>query len=205
MAAAFLHGYLLCLGLILPLGVQNVYIFNRGAQCRRWLEALPAVLTAAVCDSLLILAAIGGVSLIILKIPALHYLLAGAGVIFLGYMGVVTWRTAPGPEAASAAGQSLGRQILFAASVSLLNPHAIMDTIGVIGPSSLAYRATFVYAFGAGCILNSWLWFFGLMITGHLIGSLPKADRFLRMMNRISAVIIWACAALLVFSLWRQR
>ncbi len=33
----------------------------------------------------------------------------------------------------------LKKQILFAASVSLLNPHAILDTIGVIGTNSIQY------------------------------------------------------------------
>ncbi|GGA41924.1 hypothetical protein GCM10007416_13560 [Kroppenstedtia guangzhouensis] len=28
---AFMHGFLLAFGLILPLGVQNVFIFNQGA------------------------------------------------------------------------------------------------------------------------------------------------------------------------------
>ena len=34
---------------------------------------------------------------------------------------------------------SAKKQILFALSVSLLNPHAIMDTVGVIGTSASVY------------------------------------------------------------------
>ena len=38
-------------------------------------------------------------------------------------------------------GISPAKQISFALSVSLLNPHAIMDTIGVIGTSALPMMA----------------------------------------------------------------
>ncbi|HLN62256.1 MAG TPA: hypothetical protein VK464_11950 [Symbiobacteriaceae bacterium] len=46
MGAAILHGLILAFGLILPLGVQNTFIFTQGALHRRWAGALPAVLTA---------------------------------------------------------------------------------------------------------------------------------------------------------------
>jgi L-lysine exporter family protein LysE/ArgO len=41
---AFIHGFVLALGLILPLGVQNVFIFNQGAVQPRFYKALPAIL-----------------------------------------------------------------------------------------------------------------------------------------------------------------
>lgn len=50
---------------------------------------------------------------------------------------------------------SARRQVAFAASVSLLNPHAIMDTIGVIGTSSLAYTGYEKILFAAACIAVS--------------------------------------------------
>lgn len=39
----FIHGALLAFGLILPLGIQNVFIFNQGATQSRFSKALPAV------------------------------------------------------------------------------------------------------------------------------------------------------------------
>ncbi|ALA71771.1 lysine transporter [Geobacillus stearothermophilus 10] len=58
MMRAFLHGLILAFGLIFPLGVQNVFILTQGAIQRRWRRALPAVLTASLCDTLLILLAV---------------------------------------------------------------------------------------------------------------------------------------------------
>ena len=54
MAEAFIHGFILSFGLILPLGVQNVFVFNQGALQKRFIHALPVVLTASLCDTLLI-------------------------------------------------------------------------------------------------------------------------------------------------------
>lgn len=47
MFSAAIHGFFLAVGLILPLGVQNVFVFNQGAAGRKLRRALPAVLTAA--------------------------------------------------------------------------------------------------------------------------------------------------------------
>lgn len=52
--------------------------------------------------------------------------------------------------------------MLFAMSVSLPNPHAILDTMGVIGTSSLKYNGTEKLVFTVVCIVVSWLWFVGL-------------------------------------------
>ena len=53
-------------------------------------------------------------------------------------MGFVIWRSNPSNDVKHEK-YALKKQILFAASVSLLNPHAILDTIGVIGTNSIQY------------------------------------------------------------------
>jgi L-lysine exporter family protein LysE/ArgO len=198
MISAGLHGFILALGLILPLGVQNVFVFNQGALQPRWIYVLPVVLTAAICDSILISLAVLGVSAIVLGVAWLRMILVIAGVIFLLYMGFTTWKSKPNAELKSASRLTAKKQIAFAASVSLLNPHAIMDTIGVIGTSSLSYTGAPKLAFALACILVSWLWFFGLSVVGRLIGKLDQSGRFLVMMNRISAIIIWGTAIYLL-------
>ena len=62
MFTVVIHALLLAFGLILPLGVQNVFVFNQGANQRTIKQALPAVVTASVCDTILILVAVLGVS-----------------------------------------------------------------------------------------------------------------------------------------------
>ncbi len=95
---------------------------------------------------------------------------------------------------------ALGKAGLYALSVSLLNPHAILDTIGVIGTSSLAYAGNERIAFTAACVLNSWVWFFLLALAGKWLGSIGPVRQWL---NRVSAVIIWISAVYLVYNLAR--
>jgi L-lysine exporter family protein LysE/ArgO len=201
MISAAIHGFILAFGLILPLGVQNVFVFNQGALQPKWTNALPVVLTAALCDTILISLAVLGISAVVLEIIFLKVVLSLIGIVFLVYMGYMTWKSKPSKEGNSVQLFSSRKQIAFAASVSLLNPHAIMDTIGVIGTSSLAYTGLEKTVFTIVCIFVSWLWFFGLSIVGRLAGKLDQSGNFINTLNKISAVIMWGTALYLVFSL----
>lgn len=202
MTAAIVHGFLLALGLILPLGVQNTFVMTQGALHRRWAGALPAVVTAGICDTLLTTAAVSGVSLLVLTVPWFRTALSWIGVGFLTVLGWATWRSKPAVETTGDEEWPLRRQILFAASVSLLNPHAILDTVAVIGTNSLQYGGMARLGFTLACISVSWLWFFGLATGGHLLGRLAVGGRagrdtgrnFLTWLNRASALIMWAVA-----------
>ncbi|MDF2937832.1 MAG: lysE type translocator family protein [Paenibacillaceae bacterium] len=198
--AAALHGFILALGLILPLGVQNVFIFQQGALQHSFRKALPAVLTAAVCDTLLIGLAVGGMSLAVLNNSWLETLLMAAGSVFLLYMGISLWRRQPNSASDEAAVYSGKRQIAFAASVSLLNPHAILDTIGVIGGASLQYAGADRLTFALSCIVVSWLWFAALALTGRLAGQWDHSGRLTRLLNKASALIVAAIGLGLLYT-----
>lgn len=197
MIQAFLHGFVLALGLILPLGPQNTFVFSQGAAQKRWLLVLPAIVTAALCDTLLISIAVLGVSTLVISLPVVKVLLGVIGVAFLAYIGWITWHSAA-PDGVTEGAASVRRQIVFAMSVSLLNPHAILDTIGVIGTSSLAYVGSEKLAFTAACAAVSWLWFSALAVAGRVIG---RFDAIRQVLNRASAVIMWIGAVYLAFNL----
>ncbi|MED1781761.1 LysE/ArgO family amino acid transporter [Brevibacillus fortis] len=194
MLEAILHGFVLAFGLILPLGAQNVFVFNQGALQPTLLRAMPVVLTAALCDTLLILLAVLGVSLVVLTVTWLKTVLYVVGFFFLVYMGYLTWRSRPNTEDGEKERFSAKKQIMFAASVSLLNPHAILDTIGVIGTSSLSYTGTEKWGFTVACILVSCLWFFSLSVAGRTAGRLDQSGKLQRGLNMVSAVIMWGVA-----------
>ncbi|WP_026576711.1 LysE/ArgO family amino acid transporter [Bacillus sp. UNC438CL73TsuS30] len=199
----FIHGFILAIGLILPLGVQNVFIFNQGVLQPRFIKVLPAVITASLCDTFLILVAVLGVSFIILGSVWMKTILIGGGFIFLVYMGWTTWNSKPSNRKEEIEKKfSLKKQILFAASVSLLNPHAIMDTMGVIGTSSLRYHEEEKVFFTFACILVSWIWFFGLSLFGRISGKLDKSGNFILVLNKISAIVMWGAAVYLVLTLF---
>lgn len=196
---AFLHGVLLSFGLILPLGIQNLFVLNQGINQPAFVRALPVVATAAICDTVIILAAVHGVSLLIGYAGWLKWALICCGVVFLLYMGWLTWRQTPGKGEFSTELLSVRQQVVFAASVSLLNPHAILDTVGVIGTTALSYAGTAQQWFTAACILVSWCWFFFLAALGRFAKRQSLLNH--RAINKMSAVFIWASAAYMLYSL----
>lgn len=192
---AFTHGIVLAIGLIVALGPQNIFIFQQGAVQPRLTRAFPTVLTAGISDTLLILLAVLGVSGAVLQFAWLQTALSGAGFIFMLYIGWVLY-SSPALNVDPDTEDFLGtrEQIGFTASVSLLNPHAILDTIGVIGTNALAYSGLNRWIFTKGCLLVSWGWFGGLAVAGWGLGESASADRWMRYLNTASAVVVWIVA-----------
>lgn len=200
---AFLHGIILAIGLILPLGVQNVFVFNQGVSQDSISKALPAVVTAAVCDTLLILVSVQGVSLLLLQFGFLKSVLVSAGVLFLAYVGWLSWH-ATVQTTGEAERLSARKQTMFAMTVSLLNPHAVLDTIGVIGTSSVSYVGSDKVLFTAACILVSWVWFFLLAGLGRIAGSQTQFTSGRACLNKVSAIFMWLSALVMLWGNFGQ-
>ncbi len=194
MSEAIIHGIILAFGLIIPLGVQNVFVFNQGASQPNIWRAAPVVLTASICDTLLILIAVQGVSLVLLTFSWLTNSLYIIGFFFLLYMGFIIWRSNPSNDVKQEKSMPLKKQILFAASVSLLNPHAILDTIGVIGTNSIQYIGNEKWAFTLATIIVSWIWFISLAFAGKFLKRMDSTGKTIVLLNKISGLIIWGVA-----------
>jgi len=192
-----IHGFILALGLILPLGVQNVFIFTQGATQPSLIRALPASITASICHTMLILLSVGGLSFLIMQLEWLRMVMMIGGVLFLLYMSVSIWRSAPSGEMDGTA-LPIKKQILFACSVSFLNPSALVDIIGVIGTSSLQYSGSELVLFTASCIIVSWIWFFALMLVGSRMKYLHNQRKVMIIFNKSAAIFIFAMAIYLM-------
>jgi L-lysine exporter family protein LysE/ArgO len=201
MLHAFLYGVVLSFGLIIPLGVQNVFIFNQGATQKHFLHAMPSVITASVCDILLIVSAVLGVSVAVMTIPWLKTIIFVIGIFFLLYMGFVTWKSHATLNK-NKKPLSAKRQVAFAASVSLFNPHAIIDAIGVLGTNALHFIGSQRVMYTFACILVSCGWFFSLSLAGHFLHKLDKTGLWIRSVNKLSALIIWGVAIYISWQLY---
>lgn len=200
MLTSFLHGFILSAGLILPPGAQNVFLINQGANHKKFRHALPAVITAGLSDTLLIILSVAGVSLIILSIPALQLAMYIIGFLFLSYMAISLWFTKP--ETAEAPVKLAPyKQIAYALSVSLLNPHAILDTAGIIGTNSTAYSGSALVVFTLSCIAVSWIAFIILVLFGRLIGNFDSNGKITGYINKISAVVIFIIACFIFINI----
>ncbi|WP_030159455.1 LysE/ArgO family amino acid transporter [Glycomyces sp. NRRL B-16210] len=194
MTAAFLTGLAIGLALIVPIGAQNVFVFGQGVSLGMP-RALWAVVGAALCDSLLIVLGATGASALLDSVPGLRPAMLVAGSLFLTYLGVKSLRAKPADLDEEAVLWSPAQVLRRTAAVSLLNPHAILDTVGVLGAAIAAQAATSRTAFAAGAVSASWLWF--LLLAGAAAGMRRFLTKERRVwFDRASGVI------LLVFAAW---
>jgi L-lysine exporter family protein LysE/ArgO len=201
MLSAIIHAFILAIGLILPLGVQNFFVFSQGAVRERWIYVLPIVLTASICDSILILVAVLGLSVVVFSFVWMKTILVVGGTLFLLYMGYMSWKTKPEANKDVPQHTNMGKLITFTMMISILNPHAILDTVGVIGTSSLNYSGYEKVAFTMTCIAVSWTWFFLLALAGRLVGLKDRSGRVIPYLNKVSAIVMWAAALYLIKTL----
>lgn len=193
------QGFALSLGLIVAIGAQNVFVLTQGARGRRpWLVA--GVCTA--CDGLLIAAGVGGVGSLAAGAPLASGLLSLGGAGFLAVYGCRALRNA-------LRGESLGLEddasppglrgiLLTALGVSLLNPHALLDTVVLIGGLSSRLDQAGRLGFGLGAVLASACWFFSLSLGGRLLAPVLRSPKAWRVLDALVCLTMWALAAGLV-------
>jgi L-lysine exporter family protein LysE/ArgO len=187
-AAQSLAGMILGLGLITPIGAQNLYVVDQGIRLG-FPRILIATLATTTCDAVLILLGTLGLGVALDTIRPLRVVLLIAGVAFLLYLAAQNVRAGAATVLDRATDASAGAIIRRAAGVSLLNPHAILDTVGVIGlvAASRAGADRFWFAFGA--VVGSLLWF-------NFLGGMALAVRS-RLTDRLRRAISWVSAVLM--------
>lgn len=204
MIFAFLKGAFLGFSLVTPLGPQNAFIFNCASVEKKYFSILPVILTSAAADIFLVLTAILGVDLIS-SIPLLKPILSILGIGFLSYIGISTWKNSFSSKMnEEQMSLSLLKKMLYTLSISLLNPHALLDTFVVIGSVSSKYIGIEKQAFTIGCILMDLGWFIFLAALGFYLGKTKNSPQIIKITNRISAIIMLLIAfdMTLSFTLW---
>lgn len=194
MTAAFLTGLALGLALIVPIGAQNVFVFGQGVSLGMP-RALWAVVGAAVCDTILIVLGAAGTSALLDSVPGLRPAMLVAGALFLTYLGVKSLRAKPTDLDDEAGVWTRGQVLRRTAAVSLLNPHAILDTVGVLGAAITAQAVGTRLPFAIGAVAASWAWFLLLASAAHALRRFMTKERRV-WFDRVSGLI------LLVFAVW---
>jgi L-lysine exporter family protein LysE/ArgO len=195
-AAVFAQGFGLSAGLIVAIGAQNVFVLTEGARGRRpWLVA--SLCTAS--DVLLIALGVGGVGSLVAGNRAFSGWLALGGALFLLAYGLRALKSAlrggsmaPG----DAEGPLTTRAILLTTlGVSLLNPHALLDTVVLIGGLAGRLGEAERLAFGLGAAAASACWFFSLSLGGRLLAPLLARRRVWRALDGLVCLTMWLLAA----------
>ncbi|WP_104989809.1 LysE/ArgO family amino acid transporter [Deinococcus sp. NW-56] len=200
----FLRGLSLGLSLIVAIGPQNAFVLRQGLIRR---HALLAALACSLCDTLLISFGVLGVGALLARNLALTLIGTLAGAAFLLWYGGRSFQAArsPGSLETSGTGERTPRAVIAtAAAFSLLNPHALLDTVVLIGGASAGLDDRARVAFLGGTVTASWLWFFALALLAGRLAPLMRSARAWRVLDVLIGVVMWAIAAGLVASLLHQ-
>ena len=193
------QGFALSAALIIAIGAQNAFVLQQGLR-RNHVAA--CWLTAAACDALLISLGVGGVGAAIGQVPWLGVGAAWAGAIFLLWYGFRSFRSAFRANALDTTdgmvALSLGVTVLGVLGVSLLNPHAILDTVVLIGGAGAQYPAEQRPLFALGAMAASFTWFFALAFGAARLAPLFRRPITWRVLDSLVGCLMWAIAASLM-------
>ncbi|WP_350339169.1 LysE/ArgO family amino acid transporter [Geomonas sp. Red32] len=197
-----LAGFGLGASLIVAIGSQNVFVLRQGLKSQH----VFAVSTICfLCDTLLISLGAGGFSRLVASSPALMKATLWGGVVFLFAYGVRSFRAAAKPgtlttDAGEEQQAGLGRVALTALSLSLLNPHAFLDTVVLLGSLAGHYTGTSRLFFALGAISASFTWFYLLGFGAMALAPLFRKPQAWRALDILVGCTMWAIAAKLALA-----
>ena len=192
----FVFGLLFGLATAFPVGLQSFVVMNQGLRFG-YPRVLTGIITASLCDTLLIVLGAAGASALLAdadeRVPVIL-----VGITFLAVFGVLAFRAAPEEEAGEV--KSVGRPLTMIAQtvgVSLFNPHAVLETVGILGGAIAAQSAENRIEFACGVVAASWVWFLMVGFGASALQRRLTAPARL-WMQRGSGVMMLALAAVLV-------
>ncbi|UBV42408.1 LysE family transporter [Deinococcus taeanensis] len=193
----FLRGLSLGLSLIVAIGPQNAFVLRQGLSRR---HAALAALACSVCDTLLITLGVLGVGALLSRTPALVTAGTLCGAAFLTWYGLRALRGAwvggaPGLHAGAGVAPTVRGVLVTAAGFSLLNPHALLDTVVLIGGASAGLSGAGRGAFLSGTVLASWAWFFMLALAGRAVAPVMARPGAWRLLDAVIGVTLLLTAA----------
>jgi L-lysine exporter family protein LysE/ArgO len=206
MSATFLtpyfSGLLTMAGLIVAIGVQNAFVLRQG------LKRQAAFLTAGVCflcDASLIAIGATGLGTLIAGHDSLRLMATIGGVLFLAIYGVrscLAARHTKGLDLTDTTPLPKIKIITTALAVSLLNPHAILDTVVLIGGLAARYPGMGKTAFAVGAMSASLLWFYGLALGARWLAPALTKPKVWQVIDLIIGAMMLAFAASLARDAW---
>ena len=197
MFEAALAGFLLGFSLIMAIGAQNAFVLRQGL---RGEYVLPLVLTCAISDAILITAGVAGFGVLVEAYPGAVDLARWGGAAFLLAYGAMSFRAAlRGGEALEENGRKAGSLKAAVATCLMLtwaNPHVYLDTVVLLGGISSQYAQP--WAFGAGAVVSSFVFFFSLGFGARLLRPLFTSARAWQVLDVVVGLTMWAIAAKLL-------
>ena len=203
----FLQGFGLGAGLIIAIGAQNAYVLRQGLKRD---QVFVTALVSTLGDGFLIGIGLLGVGSLFNAFPLLTLITTLGGALFLFLFGLRSFRTAfrgaainttnfsAEPISADAAAPYRNYQqrnaILTALAFSVLNPHAYLDTVVIIGSIGARFPLLERLLFGAGALSASTVWFFGVAYGARWLAPLFRRPVTWCLLDGAVGVMMWLIA-----------
>lgn len=201
---SFLHGFVVCFGLIVSIGAQNAFLLKQGILKQHvfWIA-----LICFVCDVLLMGVGVLGLGSLIAQSPISSLILALIGAIFLFTYGSRSFIAAYHGSSQLLMQQdktksSLKKAVLVTLAITLLNPHVYIDTVVIVGGigGTLSFEQKVQFLIGA--LICSFLWFFGVGYGAGLLSPYFEKRRTWQILDSITGLIMYGIALSLLTYAW---
>ena len=190
MLGAFFTGFMLCFSLNCVIGAQNTYLFRQGIR-NEYVYILATFCT--VCDFILILAGVYGMSLIVNQFYTdLFLILSALTLIIYGVLRVKKLISLSyGVSKEDFLEKSLKKSLLAMAVFTLLNPHVYLDTVILIGSASLQYNVHDKIYYIIGATFASIIFFYGVAVFSKMFSSFSNNVLVLKVVDLITGGILF--------------
>ena len=197
MTTLVLTGLLTGLALIVAIGAQNAFVLRQGV--RREHVGLVVVVCMA-SDAVLILAGTAGVGALVQAVPWLLEALRWAGALYLLWFAASSLRSALKPQAlvAEQAPRTADSVLGTTLALTWLNPHVYLDTVVLLGSLANQHGPDGRWAFAAGAVLGSVLWFTALGYGARLLSRVLADPRAWRVLDVLIAAVMAVLAVRLM-------
>jgi L-lysine exporter family protein LysE/ArgO len=193
-ATSLLVGFATSMSLIVAIGAQNAFVLRQGL---RGEHVFPVVLVCGLSDALLITAGITGLGALLTSRPGALGVARYGGAAFLLAYAAVAARRAFRPQALAIAGQkptALRVAVLTCLGFTYLNPHVYLDTVVLLGALANQHGTGDRWWFGAGAVVASFVWFFGLGFFARRLGPLFARPLSWRILDGTIAAVMLTLA-----------
>ena len=194
MNLALISGFSLGFSLILAIGAQNAFVLRQGL---RGEHVFIVALICALSDSVLITLGVSGMGAFVKTHPSIIEWLRWAGVAFLLFYGVRSFRSALRSdhvlEAAENVSAPLWPTIGTALILTWANPHVYLDTVVLLGSVATQFGQN-AFFFGVGAAIASFVFFFGLAYGASILRGPFRSPRAWRALDIFVGIIMWAIA-----------
>jgi len=181
-----LHGFVMGLSLIVPIGAQNAFVLKQGLKQQH-------VFAICLCCSSGVL----GFSELVMLHPNWLNIAKYFGTIFLLIYGAQhfyqAWKGEQRLDVSQNEVPALYKILFICLGLTWLNPHVYLDTVVLLGSISTQYPNTQLY-FALGAITASFLFFFSLGYAARYLQPVFQRPQAWKILDIMIGCVMWSIA-----------